>query len=34
MNFEESETKKNLETALQGEALAHLKYLAQYVSIR
>jgi len=26
MNFEESETKKNLEKALQGEALAHLKY--------
>ena len=26
MNFEESKTKKNLETALQGEALAHLKY--------
>lgn len=26
MDFEESETKKNLKTALQGEALAHLKY--------
>lgn len=26
MKFEESETYKNLETALQGEALAHLKY--------
>lgn len=26
MNFDESETKKNLLTALQGEALAHLKY--------
>ena len=26
MDFEKSETKKNLEKALQGEALAHLKY--------
>lgn len=26
MDFKESETYKNLETALQGEALAHLKY--------
>ena len=26
MKFENSETKKNLETAMQGEALAHLKY--------
>lgn len=26
MEFEKSQTKKNLETALQGEALAHLKY--------
>mgnify|MGYP003296610721 CR=1 FL=1 len=26
MNFKESKTYKNLETALQGEALAHLKY--------
>ena len=37
MRFEDSQTKNNLETALQGEALAHLKYqfyksLLSYVS--
>ena len=26
MNFQNSQTKKNLEIALKGEALAHLKY--------